>query len=55
MEDEVEPTEEEDSWKAENDMRTLIDAQKIQADPERFKKAMAKAKEQMRALRKINA
>lgn len=54
MEDEVEAPDEKD-WRAEDDMRTLINAQKIQADPKRLKAAMAKAKEQMAALKKINA
>lgn len=40
-------------WKAEHDLRTLIDAEKIQADEKRLKAAMAKREEQMAALKKI--
>lgn len=39
-----------DSWRAESDLRTLIEAQVIRNDPRRLKKAMAKAKEQAAAL-----
>jgi hypothetical protein len=38
-------------WEAESDLRTLIDAEKIKADPDRLKRAMAKKKELQKALK----
>lgn len=40
-------------WKAESDLRTLIDAEKIKADKARFKAAMDMADEQKKALGKV--
>jgi hypothetical protein len=39
-----------ESWRAESDLRTLIEAQVIRNDPKRFKAAQKKAKEQAEAL-----
>lgn len=44
---------EEQDWKAESELRALIDAEKIQADSKRLKAAMAKREEQMAALKKV--
>ena len=44
----------EKDWEAESDLRTLVDAEKIKADPKRVKAAMAKRKEQMDALQNIS-
>ena len=41
---------EEKEWRAEADLRTLIDAEKIKADPERLKAAMKKRAEMKKAL-----
>lgn len=41
-----------ESWRAESDLRTLIEAQVIRNDPKRFKAAQKKAKEQAEALEK---
>lgn len=40
----------EQEWQAENDLRTLIDAEKIKRDPKRLKAAMAKRKEMKKDL-----
>lgn len=37
-------------WMAESDLRTLIEAEKIKADPERIKAAMKKRDEMKKAL-----
>ena len=37
-------------WQAEQDVRTLVEAQMIRNDPKRFKAAQRKAKEQAEAL-----
>jgi len=37
-------------WMAESDLRTLIDAEKIKADPDRIKAAMKKRDEMKKAL-----
>jgi len=37
-------------WEAENDLRILIDAEKIKADPKRLKAAMKKKREMKSAL-----
>ena len=48
------PTTAEDrEFEAEQDVRTLIDAEKIKGDKGRLKRAMTKAKEQMTALTKV--
>lgn len=39
-----------DDWRAESDMRTLIDAQTIKNDPKRYAAAKKKAKEQAEGL-----
>lgn len=41
---------EEREWRAEDDLRTLIAAEKIKADPARLKAAMAKKRELSKAL-----
>jgi len=41
-------------WRAESDMRTLLQAQEIRADPARLKAAIACAKEEQAKLAKIN-
>ena len=46
---------EDKEFRAEQDVRTLIDAEKIKGDAPRFKRAMAKAREQMKALRNVQA
>ncbi|HUU25590.1 MAG TPA: hypothetical protein VMW68_08530 [Methyloceanibacter sp.] len=47
------PMEDEDDFRAEGDLRHLIEAEKIKADKDRLKAAMAKAKEQREALEKV--
>lgn len=42
-------------WQAESDLRTLIDAEKIKADPARLKAAMAKQGELKKALKSMEA
>jgi hypothetical protein len=42
-----------DSWMAEDDLRTLISAEKIKADDKRMKRAMAKHAEMMTALKAV--
>lgn len=37
----------ESEWRAESDLRTLVEAEKIKKDKKRFVAAQAKAKEQM--------
>ena len=44
---------EDKQYEAEQDVRTLVDAEKIKGDQPRFKRAMVKAREQMKALRKV--
>lgn len=41
---------EEKEWRADSDLRTLIEAEKIKADPERLKAAMKKRVEMKKAL-----
>ncbi len=41
-------------WEADNDCRTLIEAQEIKADKKRMKAAMVKAKEKMKALKNVH-
>lgn len=43
----------ENDWEAESDLRTLIEAEKIKADKQRLKRAMAKRKELQTALGKM--
>ena len=43
----------EKKWMAESDLRSLIEAEKIKADPKRLKAAMAAKREQMDALKNI--
>lgn len=40
-------------WQAESDMRTLAEAEEIRKDPKRLKAAMAKAKEKIEELQKL--
>lgn len=40
-------------WRAESDLRTLIDAETIKKDQERYKHAMVLAKDQKAALSKV--
>lgn len=42
-------------FRAEGDLRTLIEAEKIKADPERLRAAMAKKKELQKALKGMEA
>lgn len=44
---------EENDWRAEDDMHTLVAAQKIKADSKRYKAAMAKIKEKAEMLNKM--
>lgn len=44
-----------EEWKAESDLRTLIDAEKIKLDPARLKAAMTKKKEMEKALKGAGA
>lgn len=46
---------EDKEFEAEQDVRVLIDAEKIKGDKGRLKRAMVKAKEQMTALTKVQA
>jgi hypothetical protein len=45
--------ENEKKWRADADLRTLIEAEKIKADPERLKPAMALQKEMKESLEAI--
>lgn len=40
-------------WRAESDLRTLIEAEKIEADPKRYKAAQALAKQRMMEVAKV--
>lgn len=40
-------------WQAEHDMRTLAEAEEIRKDPKRLKAALAKAKEKIEELQKL--
>jgi hypothetical protein len=42
-----------DDWQAESDLRTLIDAEKIEADPKRYARAKALAKRRMMEVAKV--
>ncbi len=44
---------EDKAFEAEQDVRTLMNAEKIKGDKSRLKRAMAKAREQMSALEKV--
>ena len=46
-------TAEDKEFEAEQDVRTLMNAEKIKGDKSRLKRAMAKAREQMSALEKV--
>lgn len=43
----------EDDWQAENDLRTMIECEKIEADPKRLKKVQELAKKQMLTFAKV--
>ena len=43
----------EQDFEAESDLRSLIESEKIKKDKSRLKRAMAKAKEQMAALKNV--
>ena len=45
----------EKKWRAESDLRSLIEAEKVKADPERLKMAMKMKREQMDALKNIKS
>lgn len=45
---------EEAEWRAEDDLRTLIQAEEIRADRARLKRAMAKRKEKIANLQKLD-
>lgn len=40
-------------WRADSDLRTLIEAEKIEADPKRYKAAQALAKKRMMEVAKV--
>lgn len=40
-------------WQAESDMRTLAEAEEIRKDPKRLKSALAKAREKIEELQKL--
>lgn len=42
-----------DRWRAESDLSTLLEAEKIKADPKRFAMAQQCAKEKMMAIAKV--
>lgn len=42
-----------DDWQTESDLRTLIEAEKIEADPKRLAKAQALAKKRMLEVAKV--
>ena len=42
-----------DDWQVESDLRTLIECEKIEADPKRYKKAQALAKRRMMEVAKV--
>lgn len=44
---------EEKSWRAQGDLHTLVEAERIKKDPERIKAAMAEKKKQMAAMKAI--
>ena len=44
---------EDKEFEAEQDVRTMLNAEKIKSDKSRLKRAMAKAREQMKALEKV--
>lgn len=43
----------EDKWRAQDDMRTLIDAEKIKKDPKRLKAAQKAAKEKIKEMNEL--
>lgn len=45
---------EDDKWRAESDMRTLIEAEKIKGDKTRFDAAMKCSREQRKAMESID-
>jgi hypothetical protein len=45
----------EDDWQAESDLRTLIECEKIEADPKRYAKAKELAKKRMLEVAKVAA
>lgn len=45
----------EDEWRVESDLNTLMEAEKIKADPKRFAKCQVMAKERMMAVAKVAA
>ena len=45
--------EQEKKWEAQNDCRSLIEAQEIKNDPDRLKAAMKEAKTKMAALKEV--
>jgi len=40
-------------WQAEEDLRTLMEAKRIKADPKRYKAAIAKGRERLDTMMKI--
>ncbi len=46
---------EDKKWRAENDVRTLIEAEEIKADPERYKAAIKAGRAQASAIRKVTS
>ena len=47
--------EQEKKWEAQNDCRSLIEAQEIKNDPDRLKAAMKEAKTKMAALKEVQS
>lgn len=43
----------ENDWRADSDMRTLMEAEQIEADPKRLKAARAKAKEKLAQMQAV--
>jgi pyocin large subunit-like protein len=46
-------TKAEDDWRTESDLRTLMEAEQIKADPKRLAKAQAMAKKKMMEVAKV--
>lgn len=46
-------TDSEKDWRAEHDLQTLIEAEKIKADPKRLKAAMAHKRKMQKSLDKV--
>ena len=51
----ISATKMEDDWQVESDLRTLMEAEKIEKDPKRFEKAKALAKKKLLEVASIAA